>query len=67
MAKLFCGNLPFSVTETDLQTCFSQYGEVRKVYVPIEEDGRIVGFAFAEMADEGSVQEAMEDLVVGLL
>ena len=48
--KLYVGNLPFSVTSDDLQTLFSQHGEVHSVNVINDRDtGRPRGFAFVEM------------------
>ena len=55
-SKLFVGNLPFTVTENDLQDYFAQAGSV--IAVNIMQDratGRSRGFAFVEM---GNAQEA---------
>ena len=53
--KLYVGNLPFSATEEELRSLFSQYGEVQSVSIVADrESGRPRGFAFVEMenADE---------------
>lgn len=51
-AKLYVGNLTYSVTEDQLRELFSRYGEVVSVNIL---EGK--GFGFVEM---GSEEEAME-------
>lgn len=55
MAKsLYVGNLPFSATEEDLRTMFSQFGAVTRVnLISDRETGRPRGFGFVEI--EGDV------------
>src|SRR5213083_478698 len=58
--KLFVGNLPFTVTENDLQDHFAQAGSV--VSVNIMQDratGRSRGFAFIEMASPADAEKAI--------
>lgn len=51
MTKIYVGNLPFSASETDIRTLFSQHGTVESVNVITDrETGRPRGFAFVEMA-----------------
>jgi cold-inducible RNA-binding protein len=50
MAKIYVGNLPFSVSEADVRTLFSQHGTVESVALPTDrETGRPRGFGFVEM------------------
>ena len=51
MAKrLYVGNLPFNVSETDLRTLFEEYGKVQAVELIIDhETGRFRGFGLVEM------------------
>ncbi|MFO1400112.1 MAG: RNA-binding protein [Steroidobacteraceae bacterium] len=51
MAKIYVGNLPFTASEADIRTLFSQYGSVDSVSLPTDrETGRPRGFGFVEMA-----------------
>ena len=51
MAKIYVGNLPFSASEADIRTLFSQHGEVQSVSLPTDrETGRPRGFGFVEMS-----------------
>ena len=51
MAKIYVGNLPFSATDVDLRTLFSQHGAVEAVSLPTDrETGRPRGFGFVEMS-----------------
>jgi hypothetical protein len=48
--SIYVGNLSYEVTETDLNTVFSDYGSVKRVHVPTDrETGRPRGFAFVEL------------------
>jgi cold-inducible RNA-binding protein len=50
MAKIYVGNLPFTATEADVRTLFSQHGSVDSVALPTDrETGRPRGFGFVEM------------------
>jgi RNA recognition motif-containing protein len=60
-AKLFVGNLTFTVTENDLQDHFAQAGVV--VSVNIMQDrmtGRSRGFAFVEMGSKEDADKAIQ-------
>jgi RNA recognition motif-containing protein len=51
MAKIYVGNLPFSASEADVRTLFSQHGTVESVSLPTDrETGRPRGFGFVEMS-----------------
>lgn len=53
--KIYVGNLPFSATESEIESLFAQHGEVVSVNVITDrETGRPRGFAFVEMDDEGA-------------
>jgi cold-inducible RNA-binding protein len=59
--RLYVGNLPYEVSENDLQDLFAQAGPVASVTVMRDRDtGRARGFAFVEMASEGDVQVAID-------
>ena len=60
--KLFVGNLPWSVTDQDLEEMFSPFGAVGSAKVITDRDtGRSRGFGFVEMSDE-SARNAIADL-----
>ena len=49
--KVYVGNLPWSVTDTDLQNLFEPFGSVDSAQVVTDrESGRSRGFGFVEMA-----------------
>jgi len=53
--KLYVGNLSFSSTEDDVRDHFAAYGEVISVnLITDRETGRLRGFGFVEMDDEGA-------------
>lgn len=61
--KIFVGNLAFQTTETDLQTLFSQAGDVVSVKIPKDQQtGSSRGFAFVEMSTRREAQKAVSML-----
>jgi RNA recognition motif-containing protein len=61
--KIFVGNLPFSMGETELRELFAQKGAVDSVTVMRDVNtGRSRGFAFVEMANEEEAQKAIQEL-----
>ena len=59
--KLYVGNLPFNVTEPDLQDLFGQAGSVSDVLLVQDKfTGKSRGFAFVTMSTEGEAQNAIE-------
>ena len=61
--NLYVGNLSYDASESDLETAFSEFGNVRKVtIVKDRETGRSRGFAFVEMQDAESGKQAIEGL-----
>ncbi len=58
--KLYVGNLSYGTTREQLETLFSQAGEVAEVtLINDRETGRSKGFGFVEMATEEGAQEAI--------
>ena len=52
MKSIFVGNLPWSVTNTDLETKFSEFGNVMSARVVTDKfNGRSRGFGFVDMED----------------
>lgn len=50
MKSIYVGNLPFSASDEDIRTLFSQYGTVHGVKLVMDRDtGRPRGFGFVEM------------------
>lgn len=50
--RIYVGNLPYSVTEEEVRSLFSQHGEVINIAMIIDRDtGRFRGFCFVEMDD----------------
>jgi RNA recognition motif-containing protein len=61
--KLFIGNLPDDITESELSGLFGTFGEVLAVNMILDQyTGRPKGFAFVEMANRSGGQQAMENL-----
>lgn len=62
-AKLFVGNLDYSVTGDDLRQTFSQVGNVVDAVVIMDKmSGRSRGFGFVEMGSEDEAKTAIEKL-----
>ena len=61
--RLYVGNLPFSVTEQDLEELFSQSGQVESTNIVTDRDtGRSRGFAFVEMDSREAADAAIQAL-----
>ena len=61
--KLYVGNLTYSVTSSNLEEWFGQYGTVQSAQVITDRDtGRSKGFAFVEMDTEAQAQAAIQGL-----
>eukprot|EP00915_Cephaloidophora_sp_WS-2016_P003680 GHVH01004951.1.p1 GENE.GHVH01004951.1~~GHVH01004951.1.p1 ORF type:complete len:728 (+),score=119.93 GHVH01004951.1:1215-3398(+) len=61
-SKLIVKNLPFQATEADVKKIFSAAGMVKSVRLPVNQEGRIKGFGFIEMASEKEALSAMQIL-----
>jgi len=60
--NMYVSNLGFQVTNEELKSMFSKYGEVTSAKVITDrETGRSRGFAFVEMADKAA-EDAMKEL-----
>jgi cold-inducible RNA-binding protein len=63
MTNLFVGNLSFQTTQDDLQSLFSQYGQVERVNVITDRmTGQPRGFAFVEMSSRSEAESAISAL-----
>ncbi|MDR3635871.1 MAG: RNA-binding protein [Isosphaeraceae bacterium] len=61
--KLYVGNLTYNVTETDLESLFSQFGTVQSAQIIIDRDtSRSKGFGFVEMDTDAQAQAAIQGL-----
>lgn len=61
--KLFVGNLSYQTSEQQLQSLFSEFGEVKAVNVVMDKyTNRPRGFAFVEMQDKAAAEKAIEKL-----
>lgn len=63
MKRIYVGNLPFSITEAEVEELFRQYGDVQEVsLVTDRQTGRPRGFGFVQMSDDGEADNAIEQL-----
>ena len=61
--KLYVGNLAYSTTHATLSELFGEIGEVESVNLITDRmSGRSKGFAFVEMTDNATAQEAINQL-----
>jgi len=61
--KLYVGNLPYEIGESQLQELFASAGAVESVTVMRDQaTGRARGFAFVEMGSDEEAQTAIRDL-----
>lgn len=61
--SIYIGNLPHEVESENLNEVFADYGEVKRVHIPVDRDtGRRRGFAFVEMTTSD-----MEDSAISAL
>lgn len=59
MKSIFVGNLPWNVTNSDLEAKFSEFGEVKSARVLTDQmTGKSKGFGFVDMED-GDAQKAI--------
>jgi RNA recognition motif-containing protein len=62
MAKIYVGNLPFTATDAEIRTLFSQHGTVESISIPTDrETGRPRGFGFVEM-NQSDASRAIQNL-----
>ena len=61
--KLYCGNLSYNTSSSDLEQLFSEFGRVQSAEVIMDRDtGRSKGFGFVEMSTDAEAQAAIEGL-----
>ena len=61
--KLYVGNLPYQMRDSDLEQAFSQFGQVTSAKVMMErETGRSKGFGFVEMGSAEEARAAIEGM-----
>jgi RNA recognition motif-containing protein len=61
--KIYVGNLPYSVTDSSLESNFAEFGDVSSAKVMMDrETGRSKGFGFVEMASAEVAQAAITAL-----
>src|SRR6476619_937522 len=61
--KIYVGNLPYSVTDSTLESNFAEFGSVSSAKVMMDrETGRSKGFGFVEMASAEVAQAAINGL-----
>ena len=62
-SKIYVGNLPYSVTDSSLESNFAEFGNVSSAKVMMDrETGRSKGFGFVEMASAEVAQAAISAL-----
>jgi RNA recognition motif-containing protein len=60
---LYCGNLSYNVSSSDLEQLFSGFGTVESAQVIADRDtGRSKGFGFVEMSSDAEAQAAIDGL-----
>ena len=59
--NIYVGNLPYSVSNDDLENMFAAHGEVSSARVIMDRDtGRSKGFGFVEMPNDDEIASALE-------
>ena len=60
---MYVGNLPFSATEEDLRSLFSEFGAIDEVVLVMDrETGRPRGFGFVSMPGRSEMESAISGL-----
>ncbi len=63
MTNIYVGNLPYTITEAELEEAFGAYGAVSRATVIVDrETGRARGFGFVEMENDAEANAAIEAL-----
>ena len=61
--NIYVGNLSYSLSEDDLKSAFSQFGEVSSASIIMDRmSGQSKGFGFVEMPDNTEADEAIKAL-----
>ncbi|MCA6572353.1 MAG: RNA recognition motif domain-containing protein [Pseudanabaena sp.] len=60
---IYVGNLSYQAAKEDLTSVFSDYGTVKRVQLPTDQEtGRVRGFAFVDMEDDAQEEAAIAAL-----
>ncbi|MFM7191532.1 MAG: RNA recognition motif domain-containing protein [Microcystaceae cyanobacterium] len=60
---IYVGNLSYQVTEEDLREVFKEYGNVKRVTLPVDQaTGKMRGFGFVEMTNDSEEDSAISTL-----
>ncbi len=60
---IYVGNLSYQAAKDDLSSVFSDYGTVKRVQLPTDQEtGRVRGFAFVDMEDDAQEEAAIAAL-----
>ena len=63
MTNIYVGNLPYGITQLQLEEAFKPYGAVNRATVVVDrETGRSRGFGFVEMENDSEAEAAIEGL-----
>src|SRR5947207_15984141 len=63
--KLYVGNLPYSVRDSDLEQAFGQFGAVTSAKVMMQRDtGRSTGLGFVELGSDAEAEAAINGMNV---
>ncbi|MGI9301671.1 MAG: RNA recognition motif domain-containing protein [Gammaproteobacteria bacterium] len=61
--NIYVGNLPYSVTDSDLKEAFAEFGEVSSVTIITDKfSGQSKGFGFVEMPNNSEADSAIKAL-----
>lgn len=61
--NIYVGNLPYTISEDDLNDAFSEFGEVAGVSIIKDKfSGQSKGFGFVEMPNDSEAEEAIKAL-----
>ena len=61
--NIYVGNLPYTVTDDELKTVFSGFGQVMSAKIIMDKySGRSKGFGFVEMSSDAEAQAAIKSL-----
>lgn len=61
--KIYVGNLPYQIDEAGIEDAFASFGEITEVKIITDrETGRSKGFGFVTFVDEGSANNAVDEM-----
>ncbi len=61
--NIYVGNLPYTLSESELRDAFARYGQVASVSIVMDKyTGQSKGFAFVEMPVQTEAEEAIKQL-----